>query len=223
MNIILIGPPGAGKGTQAGVLSNKYNLIHVSTGEILRTAVKNKTESGVLAKSYMDSGELVPDEVVTKIVSDEMSGKGTGSGFILDGFPRTLNQAEELDKELKALGIKLDFVLYFNTKESVSIERLSGRRVCPGCGLNYHIKNMPPKKEGFCDKCSAKLIQRDDDKPETIKRRLDIYKNDTEPLLAYYSKKGLMKEVDGNLEVNALFEKLKVLFVNASDKVSKRD
>jgi len=212
MKIILLGPPGAGKGTQAVVLAKTYRLLHVSTGDMLREAVKNGTEAGLLAKGYMDKGELVPDAVVTKIVVDRISKPDAKEGFMLDGFPRTVNQAVELEKQLNNLKQKIDLVLYFNTKEETSIERLTGRRVCPKCGLNYHIKNKAPKNGNNCDSCGSGLIQRDDDKLETIKNRLAVYLKQTAPLLSFYKERALLREVSGDMEVNELFGRLKGLF-----------
>ena len=214
MKIVLLGPPGAGKGTQANVLSNKFGMVHVSTGDILREAVKNDSETCLLAKTYMDKGDLVPDEIVLSLVAERLSKDDAKGGFILDGFPRNKNQAIELENRLKHLKMKLDMVLYFKTKESTSIERLTDRRICPKCGLNYHIKNRPPKKLNMCDVCGIHLIHRQDDKVETIKNRLKIYKNQTQPLLTYYKNSGLLREVPGDLDVDELFEKLKILFRN---------
>ena len=211
MKLVLLGPPGAGKGTQASVLSEYYKIPHVSTGDILRDAVKNGIEAGKIAKSYMDKGELVPDEIVTKIVANRISKDDAHKGFVLDGFPRTKNQAVKLDNELKSLDLVLDYVLYFKTTESVSMERLTGRRICPKCRLNYHIKNRPPKKDNICDACGVKLIQRIDDKEDTIKNRLQVYEEKTRPLLDYYKKSSLLKEVSGDLDVDTLFQELKSL------------
>lgn len=214
MRVVLLGPPGAGKGTQANVLSNNFNIIHVSTGDILREAVKNGTEAGLLAKGYMDKGELVPDKIVTKIVGDRLSQPDAKKGFVLDGFPRTRIQAAELEENLKNLGMKLDMVLYFKTKENTAIERLSGRRICPKCGLNYHIKNRPPKKDNLCDKCLSRLTQRKDDNVGTIKKRLKVYESEIKPLLDFYKNLGIIKEVSGDLDVDILFKQLKILFKN---------
>ena len=214
MRLVLLGPPGAGKGTQAVVLSNNYDIIHVSSGDLLREAVKNKTEAGNLAKSFMDKGELVPDDVVTEIVAERLSKSDAKKGFILDGFPRNEKQAFELAKQLKKIGEKLDLVLFFKTMGSTVIERLAGRRVCPKCGLNFHIKTRPPKKRDVCDTCGSTLISRDDDKAETIKYRLKVYERQTRPLLSYYKKEGILREVMGDLNVDDLFKELKELFVN---------
>jgi len=214
MRFVLLGPPGAGKGTQAEVIAKNYGTLHVSTGDMLREALKNKTSAGLEAKGYMDRGELVPDSIVTKIVIDRLSKEDAKKGFMLDGFPRNSNQAIDLDEQLKALNMPLDMVLYFNTKEATSVDRLTGRRVCRNCGINYHVKNRPPKIEGRCDVCGGELYQRDDDKAETIKNRLKVYNEQTAPLLKFYKAMGLITEVSGDMEVNALFKELVELFKN---------
>ena len=215
MNIVLLGPPGAGKGTQGVVLSKSYGIPHISTGDILREAVKSATPMGKKAKAFMDSGELVPDEVVVGIVVDRLGQDDTRKGYILDGFPRTLKQAEELDEALKRIVSGIDIVLYFETPEDVSVERLTGRRVCKNCGGNFHIKNIPPKKEGICDKCGALLVQRPDDKLETVKKRLKVYEVQTRPLIDYYTKQGILKKVSGALDVKDLFRELCQFFSDA--------
>jgi len=212
MKLVLLGPPGAGKGTQAKVLIEKYNIIHISTGDILREAVKRGTPVGCEAKKYMDNGELVPDEVVTRIVIDRINSLNKNQGFVLDGFPRTGNQAENLDKALAEQDRQLDLVLYFDTSDEVSVARLSGRRLCKKCGANFHIKNIPPEKDGVCDYCGNELYQRDDDKKETVLHRLEVYKTSTTPLLDYYKAKGVLRHVKGDLNVDELFESLKTLF-----------
>lgn len=211
-----MGPPGAGKGTQSVVLSREYKVPHISTGDILREAVKGGVELGLKAKSYMDKGELVPDEIVTGIVAERLlKGADTKKGFILDGFPRTLRQAEDLDKRLAAISSGIDMVVYFETSERIAIERLSGRRVCKNCGFNYHVKNIPPKKEGICDKCNGALFQRPDDNEETVVNRLEIYEEQTKPLIEYYTKKGILKKVSGDLGVDELFKVLSKIFRDA--------
>ena len=212
MNVVLLGPPGAGKGTQAQVLSREFKIPHISTGDMLREAVKNGTEVGKKAKAYMDRGDLVPDEVVIDITTGRISQDDAKGGFLLDGFPRNEKQANKLDDALEKMQRKLDFVLYLKTSPATSIERLSGRRVCMACGANFHIKNMPPKAAGLCDYCKGRLIQRDDDKEETTKRRLVVYKEETKSLIDYYKKKGILREVSGDLEVSELFEDIKRLF-----------
>ncbi len=215
MNIVLLGPPGAGKGTQGVVLSKSYNIPHISTGDILREAVKSGTPMGKKAKAFMDKGELVPDEVVVGIVVDRLGKNDTKKGYILDGFPRTLNQAEALDAALEKITSGIDMALYFEIPENIAIERLTGRRVCKSCGANFHIKNIPTKIEGICDKCGAELFQRPDDKLETVKNRLKVYELQTEPLIEYYTKKGILKKVSGALDVKDLFKELCQVFSDA--------
>ena len=215
MKIVLLGPPGAGKGTQGVVLSKNYNIAHISTGDILREAVKAGTALGKKALEYMNKGELVPDEIVTGIVVERLAKEDAKKGFILDGFPRTLKQAEDLDKELKRISSGIDMVLYFEIPEAVAIERLTGRRVCKSCGANYHIKNIPPQKEGICDKCGANLFQRPDDTIATVKNRLKVYDEQTSPLIEYYTKQGILKKVSGALDVKDLFKVLSQIFSGA--------
>ena len=215
MNIVLLGPPGAGKGTQGEVLSKNYRIPHISTGDILREAVKSQTLLGRKAKAFMDSGALVPDEVVVGIVVERLGQNDTKRGYILDGFPRTLKQAEELDAALKRKASGIDMVLYFEIPEDIAIERLTGRRVCGKCGANFHVKNIPPKKEGVCDKCGDELFQRPDDGLETVKKRLKVYELQTSPLIEYYTKKGILKKVSGALNVKDLFQVLSKVFSDA--------
>lgn len=215
MRLILLGPPGAGKGTQAAVLSRKYNIPHISTGDILREAVKNGLPLGKKAKAFMEKGELVPDEIVTGIVIERLKKPDVEAGFILDGFPRTLKQAEDLDAALKSESIVTDLVLYFETSPKVAIERLSGRRVCKVCGHNYHLKNIPPKVEGACDRCGGELFQRPDDKEETVRTRLKIYEGQTKPLIEYYNKKKVLRKVSGDFSVDDLFNVLSKIFSDA--------
>jgi len=215
LKIVLLGPPGAGKGTQGVVLSKSYNIAHISTGDILREAVKAGTAQGKKALEYMNKGELVPDEVVTGIVVERLAREDAKKGFILDGFPRTLKQAEDLDKELKGMSIGIDMVLYFEIPDAVAIERLTGRRVCKACGANYHIKNIPPQKEGVCDHCGANLFQRPDDTIATVRNRLKVYDEQTSPLIKYYTKQGILKKVSGALDVKDLFKELGKIFSDA--------
>lgn len=215
MKIVLLGPPGAGKGTQGVVLSKNYGIAHISTGDILREAVKKGTPLGKKALSFMNKGELVPDEIVTGIVVERLGREDAKKGFILDGFPRTLKQGEDLDGALKKLSMALDVVLYFEIPEAAAIERLTGRRVCKKCGANYHIKNIPPKKAGICDKCGTELFQRPDDTIETVKNRLKVYEAQTQPLIDYYTKQGILKKVSGALSVDELFKVLSQLFYDA--------
>jgi len=212
MNMVLLGPPGAGKGTQAKVLSGKLDIPHISTGDMLRESVSKDTALGKEAKNYMLKGELVPDRLVIEIVKETLSGDGLKKGFILDGFPRTLEQAEMLDVELNKLSKKLDIVLYFKTSLQTSVTRLSGRRVCGKCGANFHVKNIPPKKQGICDHCGGELYQRKDDQEITVKRRWTVYADETAPLIDYYKDKGILEEVSGDLDVDELNSVLMVLF-----------
>lgn len=193
MNIILLGAPGAGKGTQAAVICEKLNIPTISTGNIIREALKNGTEMGLKAKSYMDAGKLVPDEVVIGIVKERLAQDDCAKGFILDGFPRTIPQAEALD----AMGVVIDKVIDIEVADEVIVNRLSGRRVCEKCGRPYHLESLKPKVEGICDDCSGTLVQRKDDSIETVKARLDIYHNETEPLKDYYAKQNKLVVVEG--------------------------
>ncbi len=212
MRLVLLGPPGAGKGTQAEVLSQELKVPHISTGDILREAVRNGTELGIKAKSIMEKGELVPDSVVTDIVVERLSRPDTLKGFILDGFPRNKAQAESLKKALRANNISIDRVLYFKTSVPTIIERLTGRRTCPKCNAIYHVKNNPPGKEGICDRCGAGLKQRKDDNEETIKKRLEVYDKTVKGLLDFYKKTRVLEEVSGDSSVDELFCSLKKSF-----------
>jgi adenylate kinase len=212
--IVLLGAPGAGKGTQAGILKQEYKLLHVSTGDMLREAIKEGSPTGTEAQGFMTRGELVPDAIVTKLVIDRMAKPDASKGVILDGYPRTLAQAESLDDSLCKAKKAVDTVLFFKTSEAVAIQRLTGRRVCPKCGYNYHMTNMPPKKADICDTCGVNLIQRDDDKLETVKNRLVVYNDRTKDLIDYYKNKGILREVDGDLPAKKLFEDIGVLFKN---------
>lgn len=197
MKIILLGAPGAGKGTQAEVICNRYNIPAISTGNIIREALKTGTEMGLKAKSYMESGSLVPDEVVIGIIKERIVKDDCKDGFILDGFPRTIPQAEALDK----MGIIIDKVIDIEVPDEKIIKRMSGRRVCEKCGASYHLEYKLPKAEGVCDACSGTLIQRKDDHPDTVKARLDVYHSETEPLKDYYEKQGKLTVVEGQEEI----------------------
>jgi len=212
LRFIFLGPPGAGKGTQANVLSSELGLTHISTGDLLREAVNKGSSVGLEAKVYMDRGELVPNDIVIGLVIDKLKNGGNKKGFILDGFPRTKTQAESLDLSLGKLGQKIDLVLYFKTSESTIVERLSGRRVCKGCGANYHLKNIPPKTPDKCDICGNELYQREDDKVSTITKRLKIYEEQTASLIDYYNTKGILREISGDFDVNAVRKILLKLF-----------
>ena len=201
MNIVLLGSPGVGKGTYAKRISKIYNIPQISTGDMFREAIKNKTEIGLKAKEYMDKGELVPDDITIGIVEERLKKDDCKNGFMLDGFPRTIAQAEALDKI-----IVIDKVLDFTASDEVIIDRLSGRRVCRNCGAIYHIRNIVPKVEGVCDNCGGELYQRDDDKPESVKKRLDVYKKQTAPLIDYYKEKELLADIDANRPIEQVDE-----------------
>ncbi len=208
MKIIMLGAPGAGKGTQAKMLAAKYDIPHISTGDIFRANIKNGTELGAKAKEYMDKGLLVPDELVVDLIMDRFKADDCKNGYILDGFPRTIPQAEALDKALSAVGESIDYAINVEVPDENIVNRMSGRRACVGCGATYHIKYSPTKVEGKCDTCGAELIIRDDDKPETVLNRLNIYHEQTQPLIDYYSTKGVMKEVDGTVDMNVVFDSI---------------
>jgi len=206
MKIIMLGAPGAGKGTQAKKIAQKYGIPHISTGDIFRANIKEGTELGKKAKEYMDKGELVPDELVVDLVVDRVGQEDAKNGYVLDGFPRTIPQAEALDKALAKIGEKVDYAINVEVPDDNIINRMSGRRACVECGGTYHIVFNPTKKEGVCDACGGNLILRDDDKPETVKNRLEVYHNQTQPLIDYYSKQGIMKEVDGTVDMEDVFK-----------------
>lgn len=210
MNLILLGGPGAGKGTQAKKLIDKYQIPQISTGDILRAAVKEGTPLGKKAKEYMDAGKLVPDEVVIGIVEERLKQPDCKKGFILDGFPRTVAQAEALDQALKKMGTALDHVISIEVDEEELVTRLTGRRTCknPNCGMMYHIKFNPPKKEGVCDKCGSELYQRDDDNETTVRSRLATYNQATKPLIDYYRNKGLLRPIQGVGSIDDIFNKI---------------
>ena len=208
MKIIMLGAPGAGKGTQAKMLAEKYGIPHISTGDIFRANIKNGTELGKKAKSYMDQGLLVPDELTCDLVVDRIGQDDCANGYILDGFPRTIPQAEALDAALTQIGSAIDYALNVDVPDSNIVTRMGGRRACVGCGATYHVVFNPPKTEGICDHCGEKLILRDDDKPETVQKRLDVYHAQTQPLIDYYEKKGVLKSVDGTVNMNDVFAAL---------------
>ena len=213
MRLVLLGPPGAGKGTQAKVLSKEYNMPHISTGDILREAVKAQTQIGLKAKVYMDKGELVPDDVVIEMVAQRVAKPDCEKGFMLDGFPRTAAQARALDATLEKLKRPIDLVLYFKTSVETIIQRLSGRRVCRVCGENYHVKNIPPKAAGKCDKCGGELYQRGDDKEATILNRIKVYEKTVPEIISYYEDKGILRTVSGDYDVDEAHDYLSKLFV----------
>ncbi|MCR5675488.1 MAG: adenylate kinase [Lachnospiraceae bacterium] len=205
MKIIMLGAPGAGKGTQAKMIAEKYHLPHVSTGDIFRANLKEGTELGKKAKEYMDKGALVPDELTVEILLDRVAKDDCKNGYVLDGFPRTIPQAEVLDKELEKLGDKVDLAIDVEVPDENIVRRMSGRRACLKCGATYHIEHIPPKQEGICDNCGEPLVQRDDDKPETVQKRLTVYHDQTAPLIDYYTKKNILKTVDGTQDMEAVF------------------
>ena len=205
MKIIMLGAPGAGKGTQAKMLAEKYGIPHVSTGDIFRANIKNQTELGMEAKKYIDQGLLVPDELTVKILLDRVAKDDCKNGYVLDGFPRTIPQAEVLDKAVSELNESIDFAINVDVKDENIIRRMSGRRACLKCGATYHIEHIPPKQEGICDTCGSELVLRDDDKPETVKKRLEVYHEQTQPLIDYYNKKGILREVDGSQDMKDVF------------------
>jgi adenylate kinase len=205
MKIIMLGAPGAGKGTQAKKIAEKYSIPHISTGDIFRANIKGGTELGMKAKSYMDQGQLVPDEVTINMLLDRISAADCENGYVLDGFPRTIPQAESLTKALEARGEKIDYAIDVDVPDQAIVTRMSGRRACVNCGATYHIVYNAPKKEGVCDVCGDKLVLRDDDKPETVQKRLTVYHDQTQPLIDYYKNAGVLKSVDGTKDLNDVF------------------
>ena len=208
MKIVMLGAPGAGKGTQAKMIAAEYGIPHISTGDIFRANIKEGTELGVKAKAYMDQGLLVPDELTCDLVVDRIQQSDAKNGYVLDGFPRTIPQAEALTNALAEKGEKVDFAINIDVPDQNIIDRMGGRRACVSCGATYHIVNIPPKKEGICDVCGAELILRDDDKPETVKKRLDVYHEQTQPLIDYYKAEGVLKDVDGTVDMKDVFESI---------------
>ena len=208
MNMIFLGLPGAGKGTQAKKVSSKYNIPHIATGDIFRNAIKNETPLGKKAKSFIDQGELVPDEVTIGIVRNRLKEDDCKDGFILDGFPRTINQAEALKDIMEELNTKLDLALFIKVPEKELIKRLSGRRVCEDCGATYHVEFNPPEKEGICDKCGGNLIQRSDDTEETVKNRIEVNKEKTEKLIEFYDDKGILQTIESSGGIEEVFKKV---------------
>ncbi len=206
MKIVMLGAPGAGKGTQAKMIAERYQIPHISTGDIFRMNIKNGTELGKEAKTYMDAGKLVPDELTVKILLDRVSNEDCKNGYVLDGFPRTIPQAEVLTDALNKLNDKIDYAINVDVPDENIVNRMGGRRSCPSCGQVYHVVHMPPKQDGVCDKCSAGLVQRDDDKPETVSQRLNVYHDQTQPLIEYYEKAGVLKNVDGTKDQKEVFE-----------------
>ncbi|MCI1944708.1 adenylate kinase [Clostridium luticellarii] len=209
MKIILLGPPGAGKGTQAKFISEEYFIPHISTGDIFRKNISEKTPLGIEAKKYLDEGKLVPDEVTINIMKNRLGMDDCKDGFLLDGFPRTVNQAKALDSYLGSVGQKIDVVLLIDVPKELIFDRMTGRRVCPSCGASYHIKYNPPKIEGKCDVCHSDIVQRKDDTQSTVKSRLDVYDKQTEPLIGYYKNQEVLSIVNGTGGINQVFENVK--------------
>lgn len=209
MRLLIMGAPGAGKGTQAALIKDAYNISHISTGDMFRKAIKEQTPTGIEAKKYIDQGQLVPDFVTNNLVKERLAEADCKEGFLLDGYPRNLDQAVELDKILKELNIKLDAVINISVDDNFLIERITGRRTCTKCGASYHVVANKPKQEGICDVCGSELIQRADDTEETIKSRLSVYYGKTEPVLSYYEKQGLVKDVYGMGNIDEIFANIK--------------
>ena len=205
MKIIMLGAPGAGKGTQAKMIAEKYGIPHISTGDIFRANIKNGTELGAKAKEYMDKGLLVPDELVVDLIMDRFKADDCKNGYILDGFPRTIPQAEALENALSANGESIDYAINVEVPDENIVNRMSGRRACVGCGATYHVVYNPTKVENKCDACGAELILREDDKPETVLNRLSVYHDQTQPLIDFYTKKGIIAEVDGTVDMQDVF------------------
>lgn len=208
MKIIMLGAPGAGKGTQAKKIAAKYQVPHISTGDIFRANIKNGTELGKKAKTYMDQGLLVPDDLVVDLVVDRVNQEDCRNGYVLDGFPRTIPQAEALDKALTSLGQKMDYAIDVEVPDENIVTRMGGRRACVGCGATYHLVYAPAKEEGICDTCGKELILRDDDKPETVQKRLNVYHEQTQPLIDYYTQAGILRKVDGTADIEDVFREI---------------
>lgn len=205
MKIIMLGAPGAGKGTQAKMIADKYSVPHISTGDIFRANIKSGTQLGLEAKKYMDQGLLVPDELTVKILLDRVAQEDCKNGYVLDGFPRTIPQAEVLEKALFELNDKIDYAIDVDVPDRNIINRMSGRRACLACGATYHIVHVPPKSEGICDRCGKELVLRDDDKPETVTNRLAVYHEQTQPLIEFYSQRNILRTVDGTIDMKDVF------------------
>ena len=205
MKIIMLGAPGAGKGTQAKMIADKYGVPHISTGDIFRANIKNGTELGTEAKKYMDQGLLVPDELTVKILLDRVADQDCKDGYVLDGFPRTIPQAQVLDKALAQLNETIDYAIDVDVPDENIVKRMSGRRACLACGATYHMEHVPPKMEGTCDRCGKELVLRDDNKPETVLNRLKVYHDQTQPLIDFYSEKGVLRTVDGTQPMEDVF------------------
>ena len=206
MKIIMLGAPGAGKGTQAKQIADKYSIPHISTGDIFRANIKNGTELGKKAKQYMDQGALVPDELTCDLAMDRIQQDDCKNGFVLDGFPRTIHQAEALDAALGKINEKMDYAIDVDVPDENIVNRMSGRRACLNCGATYHLISIPPKVEGICDRCGSEIVLREDDKPETVQKRLKVYHEQTQPLIDYYKNQGILKSVDGTQPMDEVFK-----------------
>ena len=211
MKIVMLGAPGAGKGTQAQMIAEKFGLPHISTGDIFRANIKNGTDLGKKAKAFMDAGQLVPDELTVEILLDRVSQEDCKNGYVLDGFPRTIPQAQVLTDTLAKTGEQIDFAIDVDVPDDNIVARMSGRRSCPKCGASYHVTFIPPKQEGICDSCGSALIQRDDDKPETVQNRLSVYHDQTQPLIDFYRDKGVLRTVDGTKNMNEVFDAISAI------------
>ena len=211
MKLIFLGPPGAGKGTQATGVSSHLRVPHISTGDMFRAAIKNETPTGLEAKRYIDAGQLVPDELTVELLLDRVKADDCAKGYILDGFPRTIPQAQVLTDTLAKTGEQIDYAIDVDVPDSNIVARMSGRRSCPKCGASYHISFIPPKKEGICDNCGAELIQRQDDKPETVQNRLSVYHEQTQPLIDFYKEKGVLRAVDGTKDMKEVFQAISAI------------
>lgn len=214
MRIILLGPPGAGKGTQAKLISEKYSIPHISTGDIFRKNISEKTPLGIKAKDYMDKGKLVPDELTIDLVKDRLTHEDSKNGFLLDGFPRTVRQAEALEDFLRDNGNDIDTALLINVPSEFILERMTGRRVCPSCGASYHIKFNPPKVDGKCDNCGEQIVQRKDDSEDTVKDRIDVYEKQTQPLMDFYASEDQLFVVDGTQSIDQVFTEISTHIAN---------
>lgn len=208
MRIVLLGPPGSGKGTQASALEAREGIPHIASGDLLRANVRDDTELGRRARPYMDRGELVPDDLILDMMAERLSQPDAQEGYVLDGFPRTVAQAEALTQRLEELGAQLDAVIYLEVPETELLRRLSGRRTCPNCHAVYHVDTLSPQQEGICDKCGTALVQRDDEKPEVIRKRLEVYAAQTEPLLDHYREQGLLREIDGTIGIENILREI---------------
>lgn len=208
MKIIMLGAPGAGKGTQAIKIADKYGIPHISTGDLFRSNIGNNTELGREAKKYMDAGKLVPDELTVRMLFDRVSNEDCKNGYVLDGFPRTIAQAEVLEEEVGKRDDRIDFAINVDVPDDHIIRRMSGRRACPKCGATYHIEHVPPKKEGICDSCGEQLILRNDDAPETVQKRLNVYHEQTQPLIDFYDKRKILRTVDGTKDLQDVFQEI---------------